>query len=344
MIDLRSDTVTQPTEAMREAMARAPVGDDVYGEDPTVNLLQEAAAAALGKEAALFVPSGTMGNLLAVKCHTQPGDEVVLERSSHIVQFEMGGIAWFSSAMHKTLDGPRGILDPAEVKASIHTRVPYYQARTALVCIENTHNFGGGSIYPLATLRAVREAADHHGVPVHMDGARLFNAAVAQGVPPATIAAQADSVMFCFSKGLSAPVGSILCGTRAFIEQARRMRRVVGGGMRQCGVIAAAALVALESMVERLADDHRNARELALGLSSLEGVTIDLEGVQTNIVVVRLDGGAAACADLVAGLRAREILVSQLTPDTVRLVTHRHIGAADVAATVSAVRTLLGAG
>lgn len=341
MIDLRSDTITQPTEAMREAMARAPVGDDVYGEDPSVNRLQETAAAMLGKEAALFVPTGSMGNLIAVKCHTQPGDEVLLDRFSHIVQFEMGGIAWFSGAMPKTLDGRRGLLDPAEVQASIHTSVPYYRARTALVCVENTHNYGSGSIYPLETLAAIRAAAEHHGVPVHMDGARLFNAAVALGVAPAAIAQHADTVMVCFSKGLSAPVGSILCGTRAFVEQARRVRKVAGGGMRQCGVLAAAAQVALETMVERLAEDHHHARELARGLAEIDGVTLDLESVQTNIVVIRLQGGAPACVSLVARLREREILVSQLTPDTVRFVTHRHITAAAVAETLAAVAELL---
>lgn len=341
MVDLRSDTVTLPTDEMRAAMAAAEVGDDVYGEDPTVNRLQEAAAAAVGMEAALFVPSGSMGNLLAVKCHTQPGDEVLLQRNAHIVQFEMGGMAWFSGVLPQTLEGRRGILDPEEVAACIRSNVPYYQARTGLVCVENTHNFGGGSIYPRATLAAIRSAACAHGVPVHMDGARLFNAAVAQGIPASDIASHADSVMFCFSKGLSAPVGSALCGTREFVERARRVRRVVGGGMRQAGVLAAAALVSLHSMVERLADDHAMAQRLADGLSTIPGVEIDPATVETNIVMCRLTGGPEACAGLVRGLRERGVLISQLTPDTVRMVTHRHIDAAAVDLALSTVGSLL---
>jgi threonine aldolase len=342
MIDLRSDTITLPTDEMRAAMAAAEVGDDVYLEDPTVNALQEEAAAALGKEAALFVPTGTMGNLLAVKCHTQPGDEVVLERNAHIVQFEMGGMAWFSGVLPKVLDGPGGILDPDSVRAGIHQNVPYYRARTGLVSVENTHNYGGGTVYPLETLAAIYEAAHSQGVPVHMDGARIFNAAVASGVPAPVIARYADSVMFCFSKGLSAPVGSALCGTREFIEQARRVRRVVGGGMRQAGVLCAAARVALRTMVERLAEDHAMALRLAEGLAELPGVQADPAAVQTNIVMCRLARGPEACAAFVQGLRERDVLVSQLTPDTVRLVTHRHIGPTQVDQAVTAARALSG--
>jgi threonine aldolase len=338
MVDLRSDTVTLPTDEMRAAMAAAEVGDDVYGEDPTVNRLQEAAAAAVGMEAALFVPTGSMGNLLAVKCHTQPGDEVLLQRNAHIVQFEMGGMAWFSGVLPQTQEGRRGILDPDEVAAGIRHNVPYYQARTGLVCVENTHNYGGGSVYPRETLAAIQSAARAKGVPVHMDGARLFNAAVAQGVPASDIACYADSVMFCFSKGLSAPVGSALCGTREFVERARRVRRVVGGGMRQAGVLAAAALVSLSVMVGRLADDHAMARRLADGLSTMPGVEIDPTAVETNIVMCRLTGGPEACASLVSGLKERGVLISQLTPDTVRMVTHRHIDAAAVETALLAVR------
>lgn len=340
MIDLRSDTVTLPTDEMRAAMARAEVGDDVYGEDPTINRLQEAAARAVGMEAALFVPTGTMGNLLALKCHTQPGDEVLVERNAHIVQFEMGGMAWFSGLMPRALDGDRGILDPDIVRQAIAVDVPYYRARTTLISVEDTHNYGGGSLYPLETLASIRQAADAAGIPVHMDGARLFNAAVAQGVPAARIAAHAHSVMFCFSKGLSAPVGSALCGSREFIERARRARRVVGGGMRQAGVLAAAALVALERMVDRLAEDHAAARRLAEGLTGIRGLEVDPAAVRTNIVMCRLEGGAAACAALVRGLKEQGILVSQLTADTVRMVTHRHIGYNEVDATLAAARRL----
>jgi len=343
MIDLRSDTVTLPTDAMRAAMARAEVGDDVYLEDPTVNRLQEAAAAAVGKDAALFVPSGTMGNLLAVKCHTQPGDEVVLERHAHLVLFEMGGMAWFSGALPQPLETVDGILDPEAVRAGIRHQVPYYQARTGLVCVENTHNYGGGSVYPLETLAAIHQAASACETPVHMDGARIFNAAAAQGVSAAEIARHADSVMFAFSKGLSAPVGSALCGTREFVERARRVRRVVGGGMRQAGVLAAAALVALEQMVERLAEDHAAARRLAEGLAEIPSLGVDPARVQTNIVVGRPAGGAPECARLVLELKQRGVLVSQLTPDSVRLVTHRHIGYNEVDSTLAAFRAVTAA-
>jgi threonine aldolase len=341
MIDLRSDTVTLPTEEMRAAMARAEVGDDVYGEDPTVNRLQAAAAAALGKEAALFVPSGTMGNLLAVRCQTQPGDEIVIQREAHILQFEMGGLCSFSGVVPRTVEGVRGILSADEVAANLHTNVPYYRMRTTLVCVENTHNHGGGSIYPLEALAAIRRVTAEQGVPVHMDGARIFNAAVALGVPAAQIARHADTVMFCFSKGLSAPVGSALCGPPEVIERARRVRRVVGGGMRQAGVLAAAALVALERMVDRLAEDHANARALANGLAEIPGIEIEPAAVRTNILICRLAGGAPACASLVAGLRQRGVMVSQLSADTIRMVTHRHIGPAEVARALAAVRDSL---
>lgn len=342
MIDLRSDTVTQPTDAMRAAMATAPVGDDVYGEDPTVNRLQELAAERVGMEAALFMPSGSMGNLIAVKCHTQPGDEVVLQRDAHILQYEMGGLCWFSGTVPQTLEGERGILHPDEVRASLHSEMPYYRMRTGLVCVENTHNSGGGSVYPPEYLADIRAAADAHGLPVHMDGARLFNAAVGSGVPAARITQHVDSVMFSLSKGLSAPVGSMLCGNREFIEKARRVRRVVGGGMRQAGILAAAGIIALETMVERLAEDHRMARALAEGLAEVPGIEIDPDLVQTNILMCRLEGGAEACRALVAGLKERGVLVSQLTADTVRLVTHRHIGYNQVTSALAAIRDVAG--
>ncbi len=341
LIDLRSDTVTHPTEEMRAAMAGAEVGDDVYGEDPTVNLLQAESAARLGKEAGLFVPTGTMGNLLAVNCHTQPGEEVVIERNAHIIAFEMGGMAWFSGVLPRVLDSRRGLLDPDDVRANIHTNVPYYRARTGLVCVEDTHNYGGGTVYPLESLAGIYAAAQEAGVPVHLDGARIFNAAVAQGVPAREIARYADSVQFCFSKGLSAPVGSMLCGSREFIERAKRARRVVGGGMRQAGVLAAAALVSLRSMVDRLTEDHAAARALAEGLAELPGLEVDPGAVQTNIVMCRMRGGAPACQVVVRAVRDRGVLVSQLTPDTVRLVTHRHIGYNEVASALDAFRGVI---
>lgn len=329
MIDLRSDTVTQPTDAMRAAMAAAEVGDDVYGEDPTVNRLEAEAARRVGKEAALFVPSGTMGNLIAVKVHTQPGDEAVLERSSHVLLFEMGGMAWFSGVLPVALAGRRGLLDPEEVAANVRTDVPYYRARTGVVCLENTHNAAGGTCYPLDILSAIGDVARAQGVPVHLDGARLFNAAVASGRPPAEVCAPVDSVMVAFSKGLSAPAGSVLCGSSDFVERARRVRRVVGGGMRQVGVLAAAALVGLEAMVDRLAEDHAAARRLAEALRTLPGVLIR-ELPETNILVFGLTGGAPACRAWIEAARERGVLCSQLTPDTIRLVTHRHITPAAV--------------
>jgi threonine aldolase len=342
MIDLRSDTVTLPTDAMRAAMAAAEVGDDVYLEDPTINRLEEAAAAALGKEAALFVPTGTMGNLLAVKAHTEPGQEVVLDRSCHIVQYEMGGMAWFSSVMPRVIDGTRGIMDPAAVRSAVFTSGPYYGPRTGLICVENTHNAGGGSIYPDATLAAIRAIAEEARLPLHMDGARIFHAAVAQGHTAAHVARHADTVMFCFSKGLSAPVGSALCGSKEFIAKARRLRRVVGGGMRQAGVLAAAALVALETMVERLTEDHATASALAAGLAEMPGLRVGPASVETNIVIAWPEGGVASARRLVSDLKDRGVLISQLTPDSIRLVTHRHIGYNEVSQALSAIRACLG--
>lgn len=339
-IDLRSDTVTQPTQEMRAAMAAAPVGDDVYLEDPTINRLQELAAERTRKEAALFMPSGSMGNLIAVKCHTQPGDQVVLQAEAHILKYEMGGMCWFSSTVPVTAPGERGILRPEEVEAVLSTDGPYYAMRTRLICVEDSHNYGGGSVYPLETLAGIREVADRAGLPIHMDGARVFNAAVAGGVPVDRITRYADSVMFSLSKGLSAPVGSLLCGSREFVEKARRLRRVVGGGMRQAGILAAAGINALETMVERLAEDHARAKELAAGLVSFPELGVDPHP-ETNIVVCRPAGGTPFCRPVVAGLKERGVWVSQLTPNTIRLVTHRHIGYNEVSRALEAIRDTL---
>ena len=343
MIDLRSDTVTQPTDAMRAAMASAEVGDDVFGEDPTLNRLQELSAEVTGKEAGLFVASGTMGNLLAVKCHTQPGDQAILERNSHMLHFEMGGMAWLSGVLPRALTSPgdSGILDPDDVAGALRSDPAYYLARTSVVCVENTHNLAGGTVYPLDTLAAIRRVAEAQGVPVHMDGARVFNAAVALGVPVRDICRHADTVSFCFSKGLSAPVGSMVVGPRDFIERVRRARRVVGGGMRQAGVLGAAAIVSLEQMVERLAEDHANARRLAEGLAETPGVSVDLQTVQTNIVICRLESRLGDCGALCERLQARGILVSQLASDSLRMVTHRHIGYNDVDRALAAFRESL---
>ena len=285
VVDLRSDTVTKPTPEMRRAMAEAEVGDDVFGEDPTVARLERLAAERLGKEAGLFVTSGTQGNQVSVMAHTQRGDEILLDENSHIFNYEVGAPAILSAVQTRTLRGRHGILDPGEVRDAV--RPPnIHHPRNTLICLESTHNRGGGTVYPLETLREIRRIAAERGLGVHLDGARLFNACVATGTPVHEAAAQADSVSFCLSKGLGAPVGSVVTGTRAFIDRARRARKMLGGGMRQAGVIAAAGIVALETMVDRLREDHANARLLAEGLARLPGVTIDLDLVQTNIVIL----------------------------------------------------------
>lgn len=328
-IDLRSDTVTKPTMAMRKAMYEAEVGDDVYGEDPTVNRLQERAAALLGKEAALFVPTGTQGNQVAILTHTRRGDEVIVEADSHVFYYELGGIAALSACQVRTVAGVNGAMDPAAVAAAVRGQNLHYP-RTGLVCIENTHNRSGGCILPQENVVAVAEVAHAHGLPVHMDGARLFNAAVASGRTAAEVAAPVDSVMFCLSKGLGAPVGSLLVGTAAFIDEARRYRKLLGGGMRQAGILAAAGLVALETMVDRLAEDHANARTLAAGLLEIAGLTVDMDSVQTNMVMCdvlddRWDGPSLAGA-----LNASGVLCGDSGPRRIRFVTHKDVAAADI--------------
>ncbi|MFQ5532494.1 MAG: threonine aldolase family protein, partial [Candidatus Methylomirabilales bacterium] len=283
-VDLRSDTVTTPTEAMREAMRTAAVGDDVYGEDPTVNRLEALAAQALGKEAALFVPSGTMANQLALLTNAKRGQEAIVEEESHIYSLEVGGPAFLAGIMTRTLRGRDGILDPQEIRQAIRAE-SLYTPGTGVVCLESPTNRGGGTIYPLEMLREIYVMAKGASVAVHLDGARIFNAAVATGIPVAEFARWTDSVMFCVSKSLAAPIGSLLAGNRDFIYQARRFRRLLGGGMRQAGVIAAAGIVAIETMVDRLREDHDNARLLADGLAQIEGIEIDLKRVQTNIVI-----------------------------------------------------------
>src|SRR5579884_1359899 len=286
-IDLRSDTVTLPTPAMYAAMAAAPLGDDVMGEDPTVQRLEEAAAARLGKEAALFVPTGTMANLAAVLAHTRRGDEVILEAEAHIFYYEAAGLSVVGGLMPRPLRGHQGALDPADVAAAIRPDDVHFP-RTGLVCLENTHNRAGGTVISLEQTRAVCAVAHAAGIPVHIDGARIFNAALALGLDAAALVADADSVMFSLSKGLSAPVGSVLVGSRAFIAAARRARKLLGGGMRQAGILAAAGLVALEQMVDRLAEDHENCKRLAYGLADYPQIEISPEKVVTDILIFRL--------------------------------------------------------
>ncbi len=330
MIDLRSDTVTLPTPAMREAMYHAEVGDDVFGDDPTVKQLEELAAARMGKEAAMFVPSGTMGNTSAVITHCRRGDEVVLGDRSHILLYEGGGAATFGGLPLRPLANlENGSLDPAQVERTVQ-QATLHTSGTGLLCVENTHNDCGGRVVTMEQMRQLSGIAHQRGVPVHLDGARVFNAAQALGVPVSEIAACADSVMFCLSKGLSAPVGSLLTGTHEFIARARRTRKMLGGGMRQSGILAAAGIVALEQMVERLAEDHANARRLAEGLAQIRGLDVDPATVETNMVFFTLraaDGAPIDQQPFMQAAREAGVLVIDMGPGRIRTVTHYGITA-----------------
>jgi threonine aldolase len=328
-IDLRSDTVTQPTPAMRRAMFEAPVGDDVYGEDPSVNRLEQVAARRMGKEAALFLTSGTQANQVAVLSHAGRGQEVIVEEESHIFYYEAAGIAALSACQARTVPGTRGVMDPDRVAAAIRADNIHYP-RTALVCVENTHNRAGGTVLPPAHLEELAALAHRHGVPVHMDGARIFNAAVALGRTAAAVAAPVDSVMFCLSKGLAAPVGALLAGSGDQIARARRYRKLLGGGMRQAGILAAAGLVALDTMVERLAEDHAHARQLAGGIAGIPGLGLDLGTVQTNMVRFEVEDPRWDAASLVDALAQVGVLGTVFGPRQIRLVTHNDVAAADV--------------
>ncbi len=334
-VDLRSDTVTRPTPEMRRAMAEAEVGDDVYGEDPTVNRLQEGAARLMGKEAALFFPSGTMANQTAVKVHTQPGQEVICEATCHVYNVEMAMMAAFSGVQARPVAGERGHLTPDRVEAAVRPK-SYYLAQTGLVVAENTANLAGGTVCTPEQAAALAQAARRHGLPLHLDGARIFNAAVALGVSAAELAAPFDSVMFCVSKGLGAPAGSLLCGSAAFVERARRVRKMLGGGMRQAGVLAAAGLVALATGVERLAEDHRRARLLAERLAETGLFEVDLAAVQTNIVVVAVRPPLFA-PRVGEVLQRRGVLCHVLDERTIRFVTHRDVGDDGLARALEAV-------
>jgi threonine aldolase len=320
-VDLRSDTVTRPTPEMRRAMAEAVVGDDVYGEDPTVNRLQERAAEIFGREAALFVPSGSMGNLIAIKIWTHHGNEVICEERGHINQFEMAAMSAIAGCMPRTAYVDDGILTWERIEALIRPKI-YYRAQTALISLENSHNMAGGTVYPPPVAEEICDRAHVAGLPVHLDGARIFNAAVALGGTVAELTRKFDSVMFCLSKGLGAPVGSMLVGSREFIEKARVYRKLFGGGMRQVGVLAAAGLIALENSPARLHEDHANARHLAAGLARLPGVRVDLRKVQTNIVIFDLRGTGCTAAAISASLAARQILASPTGEYEMRMVTH----------------------
>jgi threonine aldolase len=339
-IDLRSDTVTQPTPAMREAMYRAEVGDDVYGEDPTVNRLEELAAELTGKEAALFVSSGTMGNAIALLTHCRRGDEIVMGARSHTYLYEVGGAARLNGSPARPVPNlPDGTLDRA-VLAGSFLGSDIHEARTGLLCLENTQNMCGGRVLSPATLRELAAPARERGLPVHMDGARLFNAAVALGLPASALAAEVDSVMFCLSKGLSAPVGSMLIGASDFIAEARRARKLLGGGMRQAGVIAAAGVVALTEMVDRLAEDHANAKRLAGELAEIPAIAIEPETVETNILFFGVrgpDGQPGDIAPLVAATARAGVLLSDGDDGRIRAVTHYGITAEDVDAAIEVI-------
>ncbi len=334
--DFRSDTVTRPTPAMREAMARAEVGDDVLGDDPTVMRLEESFARLVGKEAAVFVPSGSMGNLAAIAAHARPGEAVLMEEWGHSFNFEAGGPGRFAGVMTRTLPSDRGVLDPALVArwcqaGSLHT------PRTALLVVENTHNFHGGRVTPLARMRELREVTAARGVRLHVDGARIWNACAATGTSPAAFAACADSITACLSKGLSAPVGSVLAGTREFVAEARRVRKALGGGMRQSGVLAAAGIVALDTMRDRLAEDHARARRLAEGLAAIPGWVIDPAHVETNILFAGWRGPGTV-KEVIERFREAGVLAMAPDPERIRLLTHADVDDEDVERLLAAAR------
>jgi len=325
MIDLRSDTVTKPTDDMRKAMARAEVGDDVYGEDPTVNRLQETAAAMLGKRFALFVPSGTMANQLAIRSHTQPGQEIIVESKSHVVRYEQGAAGALAGVQLHWVTGERGIMTAEQVEAAIRPN-DMHSITTALICIENTHNAGGGTIYPLSTIEKIRALAVRHGIPMHLDGARLFNAVAATTLPPAVYAQHFETVSLCLSKGLGAPVGSLLISNdQRLMDRVRRFRRMYGGAMRQAGILAAAGIYALERHVARLKTDHDHAKKLARLLHQIPAIQIAPQHVETNIVMFDIVDEQRSPAELVAMLKEHGVLINAVGGQSYRAVTHLHI-------------------
>lgn len=321
-VDLFSDTLTKPTPAMRETIARAEVGDEQKREDPTVNRLQEIVAELTGHEAALFLPTGTMCNLIAHAVHCRPGDEIILDRDSHPIHFEGGGPAVHSRASLRGLDGVRGIFTPQQLEAAIRPPDPHFP-RSRLVCLENTHNMGGGSVWPLEAMQAVAATARKHSLKLHLDGARLMNAVVASGIPARTIGPLFDSLWIDLTKGLGCPVGAVLAGSRDFIEEARRCKHLFGGAMRQAGIIAAAGVYALQHHVERLAEDHANARRLARGLAELRGISINVDEVETNIVMFDIAGAGLPKSEFFRRIESHGVRMSSgMGPTKVRAVTH----------------------
>lgn len=332
MIDLRSDTVTKPVPGMRRAMAEAEVGDDVFSEDPCVNRLQEMVARLLGKEAALFVPSGTMANQLCMKVHTQPGDEIIMERTNHPFNSESGALAALSGVQVNLVDGQRGVITAAQVAKAIRHGDNVHNPPTRLVCLENTHNRGGGNVYPLDTIRDIHDVARHHGVAMHLDGARLLNACVASGLPATAYTQYFDSCTLCLSKGLGAPVGSLIASSAEFIRRAVRYRKMFGGGMRQAGIIASAGIYALEHHVERLAEDHQHAKLLAERICSARGLQVNPQDVETNILYIRLDPATARldAPELQQAMQAQGVLALAIDQQNMRLVTHLDVNRAQI--------------
>jgi threonine aldolase len=338
-LDFRSDTVTKPTPEMRRAMAEAEVGDDVYGEDPTVNRLEARAAQIFGREASIFVPTGSMGNAIAIKIHTHHGQEIICEERGHIFNYEMAMLAAFSGCVARPIYSDDGTLTWTEIKKRIAPGI-YYKAQTGLVSLENTHNMAGGTVYRQEVADDICDRAHEAGLPVHLDGARVFNASVAVGKPVAEITRKFDSVMFCLSKGLGAPVGSMLVGSKKFIEKARSVRKALGGGMRQAGILAAAGLIALEKMPVRLKEDHDNAGFLAEGLAQIPGIKIDPKKVVTNILVFDVTGTGMDTAEFSRQLGGKNVLAAGINPQQMRMVTHMDVSRADCEQALETIRAI----
>jgi threonine aldolase len=339
VIDLRSDTVTRPSPAMLEAMMKAKVGDDVFGEDPTVNALQERVAALFGREAALFVPSGTMGNEICIKAHTNPGDEIIVDQESHIFVYETAAPSLLSGVQMNPLKGRRGVFTTEQLERAVRPPA-YYMPPTSLICLENTHGRSGGSVIPLADIQRIREFAAERKIKLHLDGARLWNASIASGTPPKEYARCVDSLSVCFSKGLGAPIGSMIVGDGPFIERARKYRKIFGGGMRQVGILAAAANYALDHNVERLKDDHAKAKFLAEQLSRLKGFRVDLEEVQTNMVIAETSDSGMAREKVLDLLAAKGVLLTPEGHSGVRAVTHLDVSMEEVRRAAAVIQSL----
>ncbi len=338
--DFRSDTVTKPTEKMRKAMYEAEVGDDVLGDDPTVKKLEELAAEKIGKDSALFVPSGSMGNAICVKLWTKEGDEIILEERCHIYNIELGNLSILSRVLPRPISSKRGEMSPAEIEKAIRKK-GLTSNGTSLICLENTHNFWSGAIISVENFKEIRKIADKHNLKVHLDGARIFNASIAKKIPVTEWTSLVDSVMFCLSKGLSAPIGSIIAGSREFIEEAWRIRKLLGGGMRQVGVIASAGIVALKEMIDRLEEDHILAKKLAKGLAEIKGIEINPEDVETNIVIFKIRKNGLNANNFVEMLREKGILALSISEDELRFCTHKDVNEKDAERALKACKEIL---